>query len=90
MVTSWLKQHTNAVFIGQQSAGGYNGNNGGSFPSITLPNTKCQIVLPAYRLLLDGKSAQDYGIVPDLIVEPIIREDSVLTKTIELIQSERK
>lgn len=90
MVTSWLKQHTKAVFIGQQSAGGYNGNNGGSFPSITLPNTKCQIVFPAYRLLLDGKSAQDYGIVPDLIVEPIIREDSVLTKTIELIQSERK
>lgn len=89
MVTSWLKQHTNALFIGQQSGGGYNGNNGGSFPSITLPNTKCQIVFPAYRLVLDGKSAQDYGIVPDLVIEPAIREDTVLTKTIQLIQSRK-
>lgn len=37
MVTSWLKQFSDAIFIGSQASGGYNGNNGGSFPLITLP-----------------------------------------------------
>ncbi len=37
MVTSWLKQHSKALFIGQQPGGGYNGNNGG-FAEVTLPN----------------------------------------------------
>ncbi|MFM9948684.1 MAG: S41 family peptidase [Saprospiraceae bacterium] len=87
MVTSWLKQHTKAKFIGQQSGGGYNGNNGGSFPTITLPNSKYQITFPAYRLILDRNSTQNEGIIPDIIIEPIIGKDNVLTQTIQLINS---
>ncbi len=87
MVTSWLKQHSKATFIGQQSGGGYNGNNGGSFPVITLPNSKYQITFPAYRLVLDKNSDQKGGIIPDIIIEPIYGLDNTLTQTLQIINS---
>lgn len=65
MVTSWLKQFTNAKFYGTQAGGGYNGNNGGTFPTLTLPNSKIQVVFPAYRLILDSKSTVSQGIIPE-------------------------
>lgn len=70
MVTSWLKQYTSATFLGAQSAGGYNGNNGGAFPLITLPQSKITITFPAYRLIMDPDSEQTYGIIPDRSVDP--------------------
>ncbi|MGF7218854.1 hypothetical protein GGR92_005033 [Spirosoma lacussanchae] len=85
MVTSWLKQHSSARFVGQQSGGGYNGNNGGSFPTVTLPNTKYEISTPAYRLILDAGSSQAQGIMPDVIIEPDGAKDAALKRTIELI-----
>jgi len=69
MVTSWLKQHTNAVFVGRQSGGGYNGNDGGSFPLITLPCSKMVLRFPVYRLILDPGSEKRDGIIPDHLVE---------------------
>lgn len=89
MVTSWLKQHSSAFFVGQQSAGGYNGNNGGSFLLMTLPNSKYEISMPAYRLMLDPQSDQAQGIIPDEIIEPAFYEDNTLHRTIGLIQSKR-
>lgn len=89
MVTSWLKQHTKATFIGQQSAGGYNGNNGGSFPTITLPNSKYEITFPAYHLVLDKNSDQKAGIIPDVIIEPINGLDNALIQTLQLINSKK-
>lgn len=65
MVSSWLEQHTSAIFIGTQAGGGYNGNNGGSFPTITLPNSKIKIQIPAYRIVLDSKSTNYSGIIPE-------------------------
>lgn len=87
MVTSWLKQHSSALFVGQQSGGGYNGNNGGCFPLVTLPNTTYEIIWPAYRLILDSKSSQTQGIIPDVFVEPSLDEDTPLSRTIALIRS---
>lgn len=69
MATSWLKQFSNATFIGNQAGGGYNGNNGGSFPIITLPQSKIEIVFPAYRLILDNKSETRTGIFPDIPIK---------------------
>lgn len=69
MTTSWLKQHSNAVFVGTQAGGGYNGNNGGSFPMITLPYSGIRIKFPAYRLILDPHSDNMRGLVPDFTVE---------------------
>jgi hypothetical protein len=84
-----LKQHTKATFLGQQSGGGYNGNNGGSFPTITLPNSKCKITFPAYRLVLDKSSDQKAGIIPDVIIEHINDLDNALIQTLQLINSKR-
>ncbi len=69
MVTSWLKQYSNTIFIGSQASGGYNGNNGGSFPLITLPNSNIQIRFPAYRLILDHQSDQSAGLIPDVLLD---------------------
>jgi len=73
-VTSWLKHYTGAVFVGRQAGGGYNGNNGGTFPTITLPESGIQITFPAYRLILDRTSENARGIVPDIPVSYSIEE----------------
>ncbi|MDW3196435.1 MAG: S41 family peptidase [Cytophagales bacterium] len=69
MVTSWLKQYSHAQFLGRQASGGYNGNNGGSFPVITLPQSKIQIRFPAYRLVLDDQSEMSAGLQPDVSLD---------------------
>ena len=74
MTTSWLKQHSNAVFAGTQAGGGYNGNNGGAFPMITLPASGIRIKFPAYRLILDVDSDNGKGLVPDFIVEQTLAD----------------
>lgn len=86
MVTAWLRQHASAVLVGSQAAGGYNGNNGGSFPLITLPYSKMQIRFPVYRLMLDDKSGQRTGLVPDHV--PVYTIEDVRTnrdKEIEFV-----
>jgi hypothetical protein len=74
MLTSWLKQHTDAVLVGSQAGGGYNGNNGGAFPTLTLPKSKTEITFPAYRLILDHDSEQRQGIVPDIEVKKTLEQ----------------
>ncbi|RZK33871.1 MAG: hypothetical protein EOO61_14550 [Hymenobacter sp.] len=74
MVTSWVKQYTTAIFIGSQAGGGYNGNNGGSFPLLTLPYSKMQLRFPVYRLILDETSSQRHGLVPDYLVDYTIED----------------
>ena len=38
-----------AIFIGQETGGGYYGNNSGEMPIITLPHSKLQMRLPLYE-----------------------------------------
>ncbi len=83
MVTTWLKQYSDATFIGLQASGGYNGNNGGSFPIIMLPNSKIQIRFPAYRLILDADSNLRSGLVPEVKIDPLLNYDQM----IELIKT---
>ncbi len=65
MFTTWMQLEERAVFIGSQPGGGYNGNNGGSFPSILLPKSKTRIRFPLYHLTLDPNSSIDEGLQPD-------------------------
>lgn len=74
MLTSWLKQHTEATLVGSQAGGGYNGNNGGGFPTLTLPQSKIEIRFPVYRLILDHDSEQRRGIVPDVEVQETLEQ----------------
>lgn len=74
MLTSWLKQYTEATLVGSQAGGGYNGNNGGAFPTLTLPKSKTEIRFPAYRLILDHNSEQRRGIIPDVVVSETMEQ----------------
>lgn len=74
MLTAWLKMHTKSIFIGRRAGGGYNGNNGGAFPRITLPKSKTILRFPSYRLVLDENSTQTDGIIPDIVVRYSIQD----------------
>ncbi len=69
MLTTWLDKHSNAHFIGRTCGGGYNGNNGGVFPRITLPCSKTVIRFPSYRIVLDEDFKKEYGQNPDIEVK---------------------
>lgn len=69
MLTTWLDKHSNAHFIGRTAGGGYNGNNGGVFPRITLPCSKTVIRFPSYRIVLDDDSKKECGQIPDTKVK---------------------
>lgn len=68
MLTTWLDKYSNAIFVGRRTGGGYNGNNGGVFPRITLPCSKTIIRFPAYRLVLDDDYRKENGLKPDFEV----------------------
>jgi len=80
MLTSWLKQFSDATFYGTQASGGYNGNNGGSFPLITLPDSQMIIRFPAYRLIFDENSGQNEGVTPDHFIDGDADYDTVLKR----------
>ena len=83
MLSSWLKQHGNTTFVGEQAGGGYNGNNGGSFPVLTLPVSKVEINLPAYRLILDPASDNKKGIIPN-VQPPVTIQDIIQKRDVEM------
>jgi hypothetical protein len=78
MLTTWLDKHSNAIFVGRKTGGGYNGNNGGVFPRITLPFSKTIIRFPSYRIVLDDDYKKEDGLKPD--VEVIYSVDDWLKK----------
>jgi hypothetical protein len=71
---SQLHFHTKAVFIGEESGGGYYGNCSGPTPDFTLPNTKVRIEIPLmnYRMAVENYQYHDRGLIPDYTVTPSI------------------
>ncbi|NVK52836.1 MAG: hypothetical protein HWD85_07860 [Flavobacteriaceae bacterium] len=74
---SMLHFHTDAVFIGEESGGGYYGNNSGFTPSINLPNTKIITAIPmfAYRMAVERYTHKDRGLIPDYEIQPTIEDE---------------
>ncbi|WP_180277170.1 S41 family peptidase [Chryseobacterium sp. 52] len=88
-VTILKRNFENVKIIGTRPSGGYNGNNGGAFPTVTLPQTKIEIKIPLYRIVLDRNSSQRQGITPDLELETDIEsflnnDDNILRKALEM------
>jgi hypothetical protein len=56
-----------ATFIGEETGGGYYGNNSGSMPTVTLPNSKLRIRLPLYEYwnAVPGYAGLRRGTLPD-------------------------
>jgi hypothetical protein len=60
-----------ATFVGEETGGGYYGNNSGMMPTLTLPNSKVEIRLPMYEYwnAVPGYGGKRRGTVPDHVVE---------------------
>ncbi len=54
-----------ATFVGEETGGGYGGNNSGAFVHVTLPNTHFQIRLPLYGYWNAVGGDNGRGTVPD-------------------------
>ena len=67
-VTHHLKR---ATFIGEETGGGYYGNNSGMQAIVTLPNSKARVTVPMYEYwnAVPGYSGKRRGTIPDHVVE---------------------
>jgi hypothetical protein len=68
-----------ATFIGEETAGAYYGNNSGTAPTVTLPNSKVRFGLPTCGSwnAVSGYAGKRRGIIPDHVV---------VTKTVDLLR----
>ena len=74
---SLLDYHTEALFIGEESGGGYYGNCSGMTPYFTMPKTKVRAKIPIinYRLAVEGYKFTDRGIIPNYATQPTIQAE---------------
>ncbi|MUV05418.1 hypothetical protein GN157_17020 [Flavobacterium rakeshii] len=74
--SSLMREHTNAIFIGEETGGCFYGNTSGYIFELTLPNTKTLIDIPILKFVLDVNKniPQGRGVLPDYEVEPTIKE----------------
>jgi len=73
---SQIYSNTKAIFIGEESGGGYYGNNSGMVPEMTLPNTRIRIAIPLMKYVMAVKDYQfkDHGLFPNYTVIPKIAD----------------
>jgi hypothetical protein len=89
--------HANSrvVFVGEETGGRYYGNNSGTMPVLTLPNTGIVVIVPLFQFVMAVPTlADDRGILPDYAVTPTPEEfaagvDTELVFTLDLIQQNR-
>ena len=90
ILTTWLQDNNRASFYGSQAGGGYNGNNGGSFPLMTLPKTKVMLKFPVYRLRVN-LGDQYEGLIPENTQEegPLFNHDAELELVLKTIAGDQ-
>jgi len=86
------KANHRATFIGQETGGGYRGNNSGFFAIVTLPNSHLVVGIPlwGYTTAVPDPEAGDGGVRPDIEVirtfEDVLQgRDPELARALELI-----
>lgn len=83
VVSTYLKQSTTAMFIGQETGGGANGSNGILFNILTLPYSKVRINIPFYHVYHSFSSEFGCGVKPDVEIRYTI-EDLIQGKDKEI------
>jgi C-terminal processing protease CtpA/Prc len=68
--TGSLKGQDNVKLVGEETGGGYYGNSAIHLPTIILPNSKIQVTLPLFRVVLDKDRPKGRGVMPDVLVPP--------------------
>lgn len=73
-VVAWLKAHRQAVIIGEDTSGGFAGNNSGIAPKLVLPHSRIKVVIPLMQFWNSvGEFSSATGGVPaDHIVRPSV------------------
>lgn len=90
---SLVREHTDAIFIGQETGGGYYGNTSGTVMELTLPVTKLSIDIPILKFnLAVHKGMHGRGVIPDYEIRPSFesfkqRDDKELKLALSLIHS---
>jgi len=93
MFVARLKGQQNVTIVGEETGGGSYGNSSVHLPTIVLPNTRLEVIMPLYRIVTDAtKEKAGRGILPDVAVPPsakAIRDgiDIKMQKVKELIKS---
>jgi hypothetical protein len=66
----WARLPRGDGFIGEETAGAYYGNNSGTEPTVTLPNSKVRFGLPLSSSwnAVSGYAGKRRGIIPDHVV----------------------
>jgi hypothetical protein len=80
-----------AASIGEETGGTYYGNNSGTMPTLTLPNSGVMVVVPLVQFVMAVSGVpNDRGILPDHPITPTVADfvagvDTVLEYTLALI-----
>lgn len=70
LTAAYLKFHTKATFIGNETGGTFTGNNGRSFPEILLPNSGIKLRVPLHRInYFPGVPDLGRGVIPDVYMD---------------------
>lgn len=89
------KNYTDAIFIGEETGGGYYGNTSGNFLKFTLPNSQLTGRIPLCKFVVETKDFNipfGRGVIPNYKVEQTYEEyitgiDSQLEYTLNLISN---
>ncbi len=66
-----VKGQTGITLVGEETGGGWYGNNGILIPDITLPSTGLRVRLPLFRLVQYKHIAvKGTGVIPDILIPP--------------------
>ncbi len=70
------KSNRRGKFVGEETAGAYQGNNSGKTIRLELPNTKIQIVIPKFRYVNAVKRTRYFnrGVMPDHTIIPSLMD----------------
>ena len=90
-----VKGQENITLVGEETGGGWHGNNGVFIPDIILPNTKLRVRLPLYRIINKTQIPDTgRGVFPDVEIKPTaesirINADPKMEKALELIRNKK-
>lgn len=96
MFAASVKGLSNVTIAGEETGGGYYGNNGVFIPEMTLPNSKLRVRLPLYRIVNNKNFPKNgSGVLPDVEVKPTaetirMNKDPKMEKAIELIMQRKR
>ncbi len=92
MFLSNVKGQKNITLVGEETGGGYYGNNGVFIPEMVLPNTKLRVRLPLYRIVNNKTHPKNgSGVLPDVEIKASaesirLNADPKMGKAIALIK----